>query len=54
VGGGAFGNEETWILESLEKALRQFETTPLDVRIVRYSAGNVGVGRLVTGFALRN
>jgi hypothetical protein len=50
VGGGAFGNEETWILESLEKALRQFETTPLDVQIVSYSAGNAGVGRLVAGF----
>lgn len=50
VGGGAFGNKEPWILESLEKALRQFENAPLDVRIVSYSAGNAGVGRLVAGF----
>lgn len=40
VGGGAFGNELNWILESLVKALKKFLNTPLDVRIVSYGKSN--------------
>lgn len=40
VGGGAFGNEETWILESLGHAVGKFKNIPLDVRVVSYGASN--------------
>lgn len=40
VGGGAFGNEEHWILESLQKAIRKFKNVPLDIRIVSYGKSN--------------
>lgn len=40
VGGGAFGNQESWILESLQKTLRAFKNTPLDVKVVSYGRSN--------------
>lgn len=40
VGGGAFGNEEHWILESLQKVIRKYKNQPLDVRIVSYGRSN--------------
>ena len=40
VGGGAFGNEEYWILESLEKSIRKFQNTPLEVKVVSYGQSN--------------
>lgn len=40
VGGGAFGNEEYWILESLGKVINKFMKVPLDVRIVSYEESN--------------
>jgi hypothetical protein len=40
VGGGAFGNEEYWILESLQKAIRKFKNVPLDISIVSYGRSN--------------
>jgi len=40
VGGGAFGNEEYWIVESLQQAIRKFRNTPLDVKIVSYGQSN--------------
>lgn len=40
VGGGAFGNEEHWILESLQKVIRKYKNLPLDVRIVSYGRSN--------------
>lgn len=43
VGGGAFGNEEYWILESMQKAIRKFITVPLDIRIVSYGHSNLNL-----------
>lgn len=40
VGGGAFGNEEDWILESMQKAIRKFKNVPLGIRIVSYGRSN--------------
>ncbi|MGI9526108.1 MAG: hypothetical protein ACR2MS_03240 [Weeksellaceae bacterium] len=40
VGGGAFGNEENWILESMQQAIRKFKSTPLDIKIVSYGRSN--------------
>ncbi len=40
VGGSAFGNEEYWILESMQKAIRKFKNVPLDIKIVSYGHSN--------------
>ena len=40
IGGGAFGNNIDWILESLFKVVEKFKNTPLDIRIVSYGNSN--------------
>lgn len=40
VGGGAFGNEEHWILESLQQAIIKFRNTPLKIKVVSYGQSN--------------
>lgn len=40
VGGGAFGNKENWILDSITKAINKFKNVPLDVRIVTFGKSN--------------
>ncbi|MEP0266400.1 hypothetical protein [Dokdonia sp.] len=47
VGGGAFGNEMDWIIESLHKAILKFKHTPLDVRIVSYGSSKFAVQELI-------
>lgn len=47
VGGGAFGNEIDWIIESLSLALKKFKNTPLDVNIVSYGSSNKHVSKLI-------
>lgn len=40
VGGGAFGNEEHWIIESIQQSIRRFKNIALDVQIVSYGQSN--------------
>lgn len=47
VGGGAFGNEMPWIIESLHTAILKFMHTPLDVRIVSYGSSKFAVQELI-------
>lgn len=47
VGGGAFGNEPEWILESLLLTIRKFKSVPLDVAIVSYGNSNKRVMELI-------
>lgn len=47
VGGGAFGNQFDWIFDAIEKSVRKFSNTPLDVRIVSYGHSNSGVREFV-------
>jgi len=47
VGGGAYGNELHWILESLEKVIEQFRKVALDVRMVSYSGVDERISRLI-------
>lgn len=47
VGGGAFGNKESWILESLVQALRKFGNTPLEIKIVSYGQSNRNLVRCI-------
>jgi hypothetical protein len=48
VGGGVFGNEPDWILESIQKAIKKFKNTPLDVGIVSYGNSNQQVMALIS------
>lgn len=47
VGGGAFGNEMSWITESIHTAILKFMHTPLDVRIVSYGSSKFAVQELI-------
>jgi hypothetical protein len=47
VGGGVFGNEIGWIMDSLTWALQRYEEWPLDVAVVSYGASNRHVRRLI-------
>ncbi len=47
VGGGAFGNRFEWITEALERSLRIFAGTGLDVRMVSYGGPTPGLGVLL-------
>src|SRR6266404_5713252 len=40
LGGGAFGNDDTWIDYALQRALKIAEAFALDVRLVHYGAGD--------------
>jgi hypothetical protein len=51
VGGGAFGNETHWILESLQKVIHQFRNFPLDVRMVSYGEANPQLKRYFQKFS---
>lgn len=50
VGGGAFGNEIDWIIESIDKSIKKFKNTPLDVRIVSYGSSNPEVQKLINNY----
>jgi hypothetical protein len=47
LGGGVFGNEISWILASLARALRRYETWPLDVAIVSYGRSRPEVQQFI-------
>ena len=47
VGGGAFGNEPHWIIESIEKTIQKFKKYPLDVKIVSYGKSNPNIIKLI-------
>jgi len=49
VGGGVFGNEINWIIDSLQKALGLFVRSPLEVQMVSYGQSNPRVQQLVRG-----
>lgn len=47
VGGGAFGNDFSWIIESLSKSIDRFSNTPLDVKIVSYGTPSDSVQDMI-------
>jgi len=54
VGGGAFGNDLDWILESLFKTLEKFRNTPLDLSIVSYGSSNEILKQEIHNFNIKN
>lgn len=47
LGGGAFGNDEAWILAAMKRALAKFSGFALDVRVVSYGTPPEGLRRLI-------
>jgi hypothetical protein len=47
VGGGAFENEKSWILEAIENAIIKFKNTPLDINIVSYRNSDLMVTEFI-------
>lgn len=47
LGGGAFGNKTSWIIESIEFALSICKDSGLDIRIVSYGSSNPTLARLL-------
>lgn len=47
VGGGAFGNEMHWIIESLQQTIALFKNYPLQVNIVSYGNSNEHVVKMI-------
>lgn len=50
VGGGAFGNENNWIVDSIKRALELYRDTDLDVAIVSYGRSKRFVQELAAQF----
>jgi hypothetical protein len=50
LGGGAFGNETSWIIESLKRAIKLYEQWNIEVAIVSYGKSNEYVRQLVEQF----
>jgi hypothetical protein len=46
LGGGAFGNDQDWILDSIRRACRSYQNTDLDVKIVSFRSSNPDVKKL--------
>lgn len=52
VGGGAFGNEDDWIINAIRRALAKVSSFDLDVRIVSYRAPSQPLIDLVESFRM--
>jgi hypothetical protein len=50
LGGGAFGNEETWIHDAIRGALKIVANFDLDVRLVSYGKPTTAMLRIVEEF----
>jgi hypothetical protein len=48
LGGGVFGNDMTWILEAIQRALTLYKHLDLDVTIVSYGSSNPRIQHLVS------
>ena len=47
LGGGAFGNKSTWIINAILRALEVMKHADLDVFLVSYGAGNATAGEII-------
>jgi len=47
LGGGAFGNKSTWIIDAILRALNVMKHADLEVFLVSYSAGNAMAGEII-------
>ena len=49
LGGGAFGNKESWIMDAIDRAIKIHAHSGLDVRIVSYGSSNPALAKLCNG-----
>ena len=54
LGGGAFGNETDWIINSIARALSLYRDIDLNVAIVSYGCSKLPVQKLVESFVILN
>jgi hypothetical protein len=47
VGGGVFGNEVSWIIDSIQKTITKFKNCPLNIQIVSYKNTNPNLKDLI-------
>lgn len=52
LGGGAFGNAQTWILDSIHRAANLYRKSDLNVRLVSYRESNPAVRKLCNALAV--
>lgn len=50
LGGGAFGNDTSWIIDSIARALNLYRDIDLDVAIVSYGSSKPSVQKLIENF----
>jgi hypothetical protein len=50
LGGGAFGNEETWIHAAMRRALKMMSEMDLNVKLVSYGAPSQALLQMVADF----
>ncbi|HBJ36981.1 MAG TPA: hypothetical protein DDZ51_19935 [Planctomycetaceae bacterium] len=50
LGGGAFGNDQTWILDAIRRAARLYESVELDVKIVSFNQSKPAIRQLCDSF----
>ena len=50
LGGGAFGNDDEWILGAMRRGLEQISLFDIDVRIVSYGAPSPSVHGIAKDF----
>ncbi len=50
LGGGAFGNDTSWIIDSIARALQLYRDLDLDIAIVSYGSSKPSVQKLVESF----
>jgi len=50
LGGGVFGNDESWIIGAIRRAFEKAKSFDLDARIVSYGEPSVAVKGLVESF----
>ena len=51
LGGGAFGNDESWIISSIEKAFKETFRYGLDVKIVCYEEPSIELQNFVKSYS---
>lgn len=50
LGGGAFGNENEWIINAIRRALKRYTNYNLDIAFVSYSQSNIDIQQLVSEY----
>lgn len=51
LGGGAFGNDQQWILDAMRRACQLYQAVDLNVKVVSYQRSNPSVKKLAVEFA---